>query len=46
MGYQVGSEHEDVTGVAMEESSHSGIVTKDSLLEHRGGVVEHSVAVV
>lgn len=43
--YQVESEYGDVAGVAIEKSSHSGIVTKDSLLEHRGGV-EHSVAVV
>jgi len=33
-----------ITGA--ERSSHSGDVTKDSLLERGGGVVEHSVAVV
>lgn len=35
-----------ITGAMMERSSHSGDVTKDSLLERGGGVVEHSVAVV
>lgn len=30
----------------VERSSHSGDVIKDSLLEHGGGVIEHSVAVV
>lgn len=42
--YQV--ESRLVTGAVVERSSHSGDVTKDSLLERKGGVVEHSVAVV
>lgn len=41
--YQVESRF--VRGIVAERSSHSG-VTKDSLLERGGGVVEHSVAVV
>lgn len=42
--YQIESRF--VTGAVIERSSHSGDVTKDSLLEHGGGVIEHSVAVV
>jgi len=41
----VESEHVTI-GAMIERSSHSGDVTKDSLLERGGGVVEHSVAVV